>query len=103
MFAVFNFIAKVAVVFLKGFVISKLWGWFAVPLGMLPIETFTAVGFYLILCIVPGDVTATFRNQKALKEEYEDGLDVINFGITLISAVTALGSLALGALISRVM
>lgn len=53
--------------FAEGFVISKLWGWYAVPLGVRPLHWHTcavAVGVYNF-------VTFRMRLHKATKSELE--------------------------------
>ncbi len=38
----------------KGFVVSIMWGWFMVPLGVMKINTITMAGLFIILSLIKG-------------------------------------------------
>jgi hypothetical protein len=48
----FGLVAVVPAALWAGFVISKLWLWFVVPLGVPPITMWTGVGFDLLLSFI---------------------------------------------------
>ena len=80
---------------LNGWVLSILWGWFLVPLGLAPISVISAIGIALILNYI----------QKDFKAEETEGDTAIDKFVNAITKALAkpLGALFVGWIITLFM
>ena len=62
-FAVFFVPAFIYLTFAHGFVLAKMWAWFIVPLGVIPIKTLHAAGIVAVVKILTYDIN-TFSNKS---------------------------------------
>lgn len=79
-------LGPVAVIW-RGYVLSVLWAWFMVPLGMRPIGIALAIGLSLVASLLTG--TAFLDTSKEHREPLENVLNAI----AMAALVPALGLL----------
>lgn len=83
--AVFGLVFSVAAVIVRGHVLSILWGWFLVPLGLRPIGAVLAIGVSLTISLFIRSLGEAQDPEWAKNPQWGRALDAI------VSAYLALG------------
>jgi len=69
-----TFIIAVFGIILKGIVLSSMWQWFIVPLGVLPITTAQAVGLSVITFVLLGKYESSDKSEE---EQLKQAITVV--------------------------
>ncbi len=61
----------------RGFVLSVLWGWFAIPLGLQPINPPLAIGIALVVSFLTHQHHASIKDERETSQKWIDVANVI--------------------------
>lgn len=87
-----NIILGVGTMFLRGWAITKLWGWFAVPqFGLKELTLFTALGLALLVEVMMPFSAATIQAETQVSNKDDDVTNRHAWRIGLILASVTLG------------
>ena len=90
--ALTNIILSIGTMFLRGWAITKLWGWFAVPqFGLKELTLFTALGLSLLVEVVAPYSPADVQASTQVSNKNDDVYARIGWRIGVILASVALG------------
>ena len=87
-----NIILGIGTMFLRGWAITKLWGWFAVPqFGLKELTLFTALGLALLVEVMMPFSAATIQAETQVSNKDDDVTNRHAWRIGLILASVTLG------------
>lgn len=91
--AIFTLLMQIPMVMLRGFVLSKLWLWFLVPLGVPAIGVALAIGIIVLVNLLTSDPNAAKDD-----DDKEPGAQIVGRMVT--SVMMSLMAWGIGAIVA---